>query len=115
MRKLLGLCAALVVGFLALSKSHAQTPAATAPGAQAPEAAQPAKAAESLGSKVWIGHYSEYEEYLKTAAIAKVGDIPVGVTKPKRAFFEPGGIAGSAAMKYLPAGVKGGFWEAYKS
>ena len=39
----------------------------------------------------------------------------MGVTKPKRAFFEPGGIAGSAAVKHLPMGNRGGFWEAYKS
>ena len=67
------------------------------------------------GSKVWLGHYAEFEEYLKTAAIDKIGDIPVGVTKPKRAFFAKGGLAGSAALKYLPSGMKSGYWEAYKS
>jgi len=96
---------------------HGQAPAPSQPAAaQAPETAPAvAKAEEPTGAKVWLGHYAEYEEFLKTAPIAKVGDIPVGVTKPKRAFFAPGGIAGSAALKYLPAGLKGGYWEAYKS
>ena len=108
---------AFVELFLALPPSRAQAPVASqSPPAQAPEAAAAAaKAADPTGAKVWLGHYAEYEEYLKTAAIQKVGDIPVGVTKPKRAFFEPGGIAGSAALKYLPSGLKGGYWEAYKS
>ena len=39
----------------------------------------------------------------------------MGVTHPKQAFFAPGGIAGSAALKYLPSGRQGGFWESYKS
>jgi hypothetical protein len=39
----------------------------------------------------------------------------VGVTKPKRAFFVPGGIAASAVVKHLPMGNRSGFWEAYKS
>ena len=45
------------------------------------------------------------QEYLKTAAIQKVGTSG-RVTKPKRAFFEPGGIAGGAALQYLR--LKGG-------
>jgi hypothetical protein len=106
---------ALLGWVLASPLSHAQAPTA----AQAPAAPEPAqetpKAQDPIGSKVWLGHYTEYEEFLKTASIAKVGDIPIGVTKPKRAFFEPGGMAGSAALKYLPSGLKGGYWEAYKS
>jgi hypothetical protein len=95
-----------LVGALAFLPSHAQAPVATA---------APATAAAPAGSKVWLGHYAEYEEYLRTAAIAKVDAIPIGVTKPKRAFFEPGGMAASATLKYLPARVKGGFWEAHTS
>ena len=41
--------------------------------------------------------------------------MPVGVTKPKRAFFEPGGLARAAIVKHLPMGQRSGFWEAYKS
>ena len=113
MRKLIVLGAALLVA-VAPEALYAQAPA-VAPNPAAPGVQAAAAAEQPAGSKVWLGHYAEYEEFLKTAAITKVGDIPVGVTKPKRAFFEPGGMAGSAALKYLPAGIKGGFWEAYKS
>ncbi|HVQ26565.1 MAG TPA: hypothetical protein VMV01_15365, partial [Planctomycetota bacterium] len=56
--------------FLALPPSRAQAPAASqAPPAPVPEAAAAAsKAADATGAKVWLGHYAEYEEYLKTAA-----------------------------------------------
>jgi hypothetical protein len=81
--------------------------------APAPAAAEPA--AQATGAKVWLGRHAEFEEYLKTAPIENIGDIPIGVTKPKRAFFAKDGIAGSAALKYLPSGIKQGFWEAYKS
>jgi hypothetical protein len=91
----------------------AQEPAVQAPAPAAPQAA--AQPAQATGSKVWLGRYAEFEEYLKTAAIENIGDIPLGVTKPKRAFFVRGGLAGSAALKYLPAGIKSGYWEAYKS
>ena len=91
----------------------AQAPVQTAVSAQA---AAPVPAAATLGAKVWLGRYGEFEEFLKSASIGETADIPVGVTKPKRAFFTPpGGIAGSAALKYLPAGIKSGYWESYKS
>ena len=41
--------------------------------------------------------------------------VPVGVTKPKRAFFAPGGLVASVVVKHLPMGQRQGFWEAYKS
>ena len=41
--------------------------------------------------------------------------VPIGVTKPERGFFAPGGLAASAAVKHLPMGQRAGFWEAYKS
>jgi len=88
---------------------------AQAPAPAAPAAAPPAVAAQGLGSKVWVGRYAEFEEYLRTAPIERVTDIPVGVTKPQHAFFAPGGLARSAAVKHLPMGRRSGFWEAYKS
>jgi len=83
--------------------------------AAAPNAHIEATLTQAAGSKVWLGRYAEFEEYLKAAPIETIGDIPIGVTKPKRAFFIKGGIAGSAALKYLPTGLKSGYWEAYKS
>jgi len=102
--------------FLALATAG-QEPASQAPARATAQAAPEAAAAQAqpAGSKVWLGRHAEVEQYLKTAAIAKIGDIPIGVTKPKRAFFAEGGLAGSAALKYLPSGLKQGYWEAYKS
>jgi len=69
----------------------------------------------AAGAKVWIGRYAEFEDYLRTAAIERVEKVPIGVTKPERGFFAPGGLAASAAVKHLPMGQRSGFWEAYKS
>ena len=88
---------------------------AQAPAPAAPAAATPVVETQPNGSKVWIGRYAEFEEFLRTAPVERVDKIPVGVTKPERGFFAPGGIAGSAAVKHLPMGQRAGFWEAYKS
>jgi hypothetical protein len=104
---------AAAIGFAALpllAQEPAQEPAAVAPAA-----ATPVVEARANGSKVWIGQYAAFEEFLRTAPVERVTDIPVGVTKPKRAFFAPGGLAGSAAVKHLPMGQRAGFWEAYRS
>jgi hypothetical protein len=99
----------VAAGFLAVVSLAAQAPAPVAPPA-------PAAATASLnGAKVWIGRYAEFEEYLKAAPVDRVDKVPVGVTKPERAFFTPGGLAASAAVKHLPMGRRQGFWEAYKS
>jgi len=42
-------------------------------------------------------------------------EVPIGVTKPKRAYFAPGGPVASAAWKQLTPGVKQGFVESYKA
>ena len=69
----------------------------------------------SVGAKTWVGRYAELEEYLRTAPIERVEDVPLGVTKPKRAFFAPGGPVASVSFKHLPMGRHGGFWDAYQS
>jgi len=88
----------------------AQAPAPLEVATAAPPAAVPA-----AGAKIWVGHYAEFEEFLRTAAIERVTSVPVGVTKPKRAFFAPGGLVESVLVKHLPMGQRQGFWEAYKS
>jgi hypothetical protein len=103
------LAAAILLAALPLG---AQAPA-PAPAAGPPSAPQATPAA--AGAKVWIGRYAEFEEYLRTAPIERITSIPIGVTKPKRAFFAPGGLAASAAVKHLPMGVRAGFWESHKS
>ena len=67
------------------------------------------------GRKIWIGREAEFEEFLKQAKVIKVDDVPVGVTKPKRAYVAPGGPAGSFVFKELMPGRKSGFFESYKS
>jgi hypothetical protein len=83
--------------------------------AQDPPASMASPEKPALSSKVWIEHYAEYEEFLKTAPIERLAAIPVGVTHPRRAYFAPGGLAASAAVKNLPPGRRAGFWESYKS
>jgi hypothetical protein len=68
-----------------------------------------------LGAKVWVGHYAEYEAYLREAEIDKVKDLDVGVTHPLRIFFPPGGLVESAILKPLRPGLQHGYWESYKS
>jgi hypothetical protein len=72
-------------------------------------------AAAALGAKVWVGHYAEYEAYLREAEIDHVKDVDVGVTHPLRIFFAPGGLAESALLKPLTPGRRQGYWESYKS
>ncbi len=67
------------------------------------------------GSKIWIGREAEFEAFLKQAKVERVDDVPVGVTKPKRAFVTPGGLAGSFVFKELMPSRKTGFFESYKS
>jgi len=101
----------LVFGvFLVCAPSRAQQPAAppkleSVPGV--PIAVE--------GSKNWIGREAEFEAFLKQAKVERVDNVPVGVTKPKRAFVTPGGLAGSFVFKELMPSRKSGFFESYKS
>jgi hypothetical protein len=73
-------------------------------------------ASSASGSKVWLGREAEFEEFLKSAPISRIEEVPIGVTKPVRAYFEPGGLVSSVVFKPLqPGRSKGGFFESYKS
>ncbi len=74
------------------------------------EVAQPAASA-----KTWIGRAAEIEEYLKTTPVVRTEDLGRGVTRPKRAYFAPGGSADSMVWKQLRPGMSRGFYESYKS
>lgn len=63
----------------------------------------------------WVGHEQEFEEYLETARLDRMEEVPLGVTKPKRWFFAPGGLIRSAAWKQLRPGRQKGYWESYKA
>ncbi|HSC26356.1 MAG TPA: hypothetical protein VLD67_03725 [Vicinamibacterales bacterium] len=83
-----------------------------APAAQSSGATQ---AASTESAKTWIERRAEIEEYLKTAKVVKLTDIGVGVTNPKRADLEPGGLVAAMAWKPIRPGIYSGFWESYKS
>jgi len=103
-----------IAAFLTPARA-AQGPAAPAPASQQAAASTPAENAAPTGAKIWLGRHAEFEKYLKTAPIARLAGVPVGVTRPQRAFFAEGGLAGSALLKHLPPGRRAGFWESYKS
>ena len=63
----------------------------------------------------WRGHEAEIEEFLRTAPITRFTEIPVGITKPRRGYFAPGGPVRSMAWKPLTPGVLHGKMESYRS
>ena len=64
-------------------------------------------------SLVWAGHESEIEQLLKEGKVAKLEDVPIGVTKPQRATLE--GAPMRFAWKPLTPGYSKGFMESYKA
>lgn len=83
-------------------------------GAQA--APTPAPAATAVAcSRTWTGREAEIEAALGSGAIAKMEQVPIGVTKPQRASLAPGGPVARFAWKALPPGRRGGFAESYKA
>ncbi len=63
----------------------------------------------------WRGRETEIETFLRTGSITHFTDIPVGITRPRRAFFAPGGPAASMAWKPLQDQVLHGKQESYRS
>ncbi|MGH9312157.1 MAG: hypothetical protein ACRD1S_03055 [Vicinamibacterales bacterium] len=86
-----------------------------APSVFAQTAAVPAAAGSEPGAKTWIGREKEFEDYIKTAEIVSIKDIPIGVTKPQKAILKPGGPVEAIAWKYIPPKRYQGYWESYKS
>jgi hypothetical protein len=66
-------------------------------------------------ANVWKDRTAEVEQFLRTAKVEKIADIPIGVTRPRRAYVTPGGMAGSFAWKPLPPSTQDGYFESYKS
>ena len=69
----------------------------------------------AVSAKTWVGREAEIEEFLKTAEIVGLADIPVGVTHPKSATLAPGGPVDRFAWKPLEPGVRRGHYESYKA
>jgi hypothetical protein len=76
---------------------------------------EPAAPAAAESAKIWEGRETEFEAFLRTAEVIKIDKVPIGVTAPRRAFVEPGGLCESFAWKVLPPGIHKGFWDSYKS
>jgi hypothetical protein len=108
---MLRLALLLMLSSAAVAASQAPAPP---PVAQAQAPAQ-ATAASTGSAKIWVGREAEIEEFIRTAPFTRVEDVPIGVTKPRRGYFAPGGPAISVAWKVLRPGRPNGFWESYKS
>lgn len=106
--------AVLLAALLSTSAAIPQEPAA-APTPAPAAAPAPGTALVASGSKVWIGREAEFEQFLREAKFARFEEVPVGVTKPVRGFFEAGGLAASAVFKVLPPGRPKGYFESHKS
>jgi len=85
------------------------------PATRAAVSASQAAAVTPSCSLTWVGHEKETEEFLRSGKVAKLEVVPIGVTKPQRAVFEPGGPVARAAWKQLAPSYRGGFRESYKA
>ena len=63
----------------------------------------------------WLDEPDAIADYIRSAPIEKIEDIPVGVTRPHRAILGAGGPVASIVVKDLRPGRKNGFWESYQS
>jgi hypothetical protein len=97
--------ACLAASPLAMPFQQPPASAATPPATSAPAA-----------SKIWIGHYAEYEEFLRTVEIVRTEGFKKGVTgKTKHAFLKPGGLTAEGALRTAQPGFADGFFESHKS
>jgi hypothetical protein len=76
---------------------------------------QAAAITDRRSARIWEGRNAEFEEFIREAPIDRFEVVPIGVTKPKRAYLKPGGLIESVAWKVLPPGRPSGYWESYKS
>ena len=109
----LAVAAALVVAGAGVGRG--QVPADAPVVERASGAAAAAAEVTTPVAYAWRGHEAEIEAFLRTAPIERWKDIPVGITKPRRAYFAPGGPAASMAWKPLPTGTLHGKMESYRS
>jgi hypothetical protein len=68
-----------------------------------------------VSAKTWLDRREVIEEYLRTGEIVDADAIPVGVTRPLRCTFAPGGPVSHMTWKHVPPGRRGGFWESYRN
>jgi hypothetical protein len=81
----------------------------------APSPAATAPAATAQCARSWTGRDQEITAYLASAAVTSMEAVPIGVTKPQRGTFAPGGPVARFAWKALPPSRRNGFPESYKA
>jgi len=86
---------------------------AQAGSTQAGSAVAPVGAEQPV--KIWIGRHAEFEDCLKTSPIDRVQETPIGVTRPRRIFFKPGGLCASALFSSQPTSRQSGYLESHLS
>lgn len=97
---------------LLLVSANAAAQQATPPPASSAATADNKRGASA---KVWLDRHADFEAFLRDTPFRRIEDVPIGVTRPQRGYFDPGGLVTSAAWKLLPPGRSNGFWESYKS
>jgi hypothetical protein len=84
--------------------------------AQVPAAVPASAPSGAAGAALpWHGRGDAIAEFIRTAQIGRIEEIPVGVTKPRRALLTSGGPVSSIVVKDLRPGRKAGYWESYLS
>jgi hypothetical protein len=107
------MCVPALASALLVPSVAAQPPAPAAAGQKLESV--PGTPIPVEGSKVWLGREAEFEEFLRTAEVDRVDNVPVGVTKPRRAFVKGEGPARSFVFKNLMPSRASGYWESYKA
>ncbi len=82
---------------------------------QAAPASPAASSAATQCARMWTGKEAAIERQLATAPVVKMEAVPIGVTKPQRGTFAPGGPAARFAWKVLPPSRRNGFSESYRA
>ncbi|MGH9313408.1 MAG: hypothetical protein ACRD1S_09435 [Vicinamibacterales bacterium] len=65
--------------------------------------------------RTWLGREPEIERYMREAEIARIEAVPIGASRPMRAYFTAGGPVESAAWKTQPPGTHRGHPDNYKA
>jgi hypothetical protein len=66
-------------------------------------------------ARTWIGREPHIEKGLAEDTVVRMEAVPIGVTKPQRGYFPPGGAVARFAWKALPPQRQRGFQESYKA
>jgi hypothetical protein len=72
-------------------------------------------AASATRALPWHGQADAIADFIRTAPVGRIENIPVGVTKPRRALLTADGPVASVVVKDLRPGRKQGYWESYQS